>query len=226
MKRFFVLTAVMVVFLMLVSCGGSSKSENDGDNENNDSDTEETDDEGDEVDLTGSVFSMPKMNPSGNIPLSAEISMKSAGIAKVSVKVADKETGKEPFSREYTVADAAETVKIPVLGLFPSYKNKVTVAALDESGKTVDEKTFTLKTGDLPKDFPAIEMTGTINSGWTMVNWLRTPRSRTEMNGIALDEFGRVRWYTDLPFPVCFPIVVKDDTFYCGGGEAETPRPK
>ena len=166
---------------------------------------------------------MPKINPSGNVPLSAEIPMKSAGIAKVTVKIADKEAGKEPFSREYAVAkDAAETVKIPVLGLFAAYKNKVTVTATDEGGKALDEKTFTIKTGDLPKDFPAIEMSGKIESGWTMVNWLRTPRSRTEMNGIALDELGRVRWYSDLPFPVCFPIVVKDDTFYCGGGEGES----
>ena len=228
MKRFFVFTAVLVVFSMLVSCGGGSKnSENDSDSSNDDGDTEQSDDDEEEddgdIDLTGSVFSTPKINPSGNIPLSAEIPMKSAGIAKVTVKVADKEKEKEPFSREYAVAkDAAETVKIPVLGLFPSYKNKVTVAALDESGKTVDEKTFTLKTGDLPKGFPAIAMTGKINSGWTMVNWLLTPRSRTEMNGIALDELGRVRWYSDLPFPVCFPIVVKEDTFYCGGGEEES----
>ena len=226
MKRFFVLTAVLVVFSMLVSCGSGSKTENDSDNSNDDGDTEQSDDDEEDdgdIDLTGSVFSMPKMNPSGNIPLSAEIPMKSEGIAKVAVKVADKEKDKEPFSREYTVAkDAAETVKIPVLGLFAAYKNKVTVTATDESSKTVDEKTFTLKTGDLPKDFPAITMTGKINSGWTMVNWLRTPRSRTEMNGIALDEQGRVRWYSDLPFPVCFPIVVKDDTFYCGGGEAES----
>ena len=229
MKRFFVFTTIVFVFLMLVSCGGSSKPANDSDNSNNDDgDTEQSDadveeDDAGDIDLTGSVFSAPKMNPSGNIPLSAEIPMKSAGISKVSVKVADKEAGREPFAREYTVAgDAAETVKIPVLGLFPAYGNKVTVTAADESGKTVDEKTFTLKTGELPKDFPAITMTGTINSGWTMVNWLRTPRSRTEMNGIALDELGRVRWYSDLPFPVCFPIVIKDDTFYCGGGEEES----
>lgn len=227
MKRFFALTAIFVVFSMFVSCGGSSKTENDPENKNDDGDTEQSDDDDedsdDDIDLTGSVFSMPKINPSGNVPLSAEIPMKSAGIAKVTVKIADKEAGKEPFSREYAVAkDAAETVKIPVLGLFAAYKNKVTVTATDEGGKALDEKTFTIKTGDLPKDFPAIEMSGKIESGWTMVNWLRTPRSRTEMNGIALDELGRVRWYSDLPFPVCFPIVVKDDTFYCGGGEGES----
>jgi len=231
MKRFFVLTAILVVFSMLVSCGGSGKSENDSDSETNDSSEtdsgETTDDDTDygeegvsDTDLTGSVFSMPKINPSGNIPLSAEIPVKAEGIAKVTVKVADKDADKKPFSREYTVSgDAAETLLIPVLGLFPAYKNKVTATALDAGGKTVDERNFEITTSPLPKDFPAIELTGTIDSGWTMVNWLRTPRSRTEMNGIALDEYGRVRWYTDLPFPICFPIVIKDDTFYCGGGE-------
>ena len=236
MKKIFFVTVISVVFLMLASCGGGSKTENGSENNDNDSDIEETEDgdtennddsdtgEGvDDVDLTGSVFSMPKMNPSGNIPLSAEVPMDSAGIAKVTVKVADKQSEREPFLREYAVdGNASETVKIPVLGLFSDYGNKVTVTASDADGKVVDEKTFTIKTKSLPKDFPAITMTGTIDAGWTMVNWLRTPRSRTEMNGIALDELGRVRWYTDLPFPVCFPIVVKDDAFYCGGGEAET----
>ena len=229
MKRFFVLTAVAVVFSMLVSCGSSGKSEHatDGDNETPDEDADEepyTDEEGvTDTDLTGSVFSMPKMNPSGNIPLSAAVPMKTAGIAKVAVEVADIDGKSAPFKREYTVAeDASENVEIPVLGLFPAHKNQVAVAALDASGKAVDEKTFEISTKSLPKDFPAIKLSGKIDSGWTMVNWLRTPRLRTEMNGIALDELGRVRWYSDLAFPVCFPIVIKDDTFYCGGGEDET----
>ena len=229
MKRFFVLTAVAVVFSMLVSCGSSGKSEHatDGDNETPDEDADEepyTDEEGvTDTDLTDSVFSMPKMNPSGNIPLSAAVPMKTAGIAKVTVEVADIDEKSAPFKREYTVTeDASENVEIPVLGLFPAHKNQVTVAALDASGKAVDKKTFEISTKSLPKDFPAIKLSGKIDSGWTMVNWLRTPRYRTEMNGIALDEKGRVRWYSDLVFPVCFPIVIKGDTFYCGGGEDET----
>ena len=236
MKKIFILAAVLFTFFMVVSCGGNNKTENnEQNNETNDQDEIDDKDNTDdsdvsdgkegvgEIDLNGSVFSMPKINPSGNIPLSAAVPMKTAGIAKVTVEIADKEPGNPPFLRKYTVADdAAETVKVPVLGLFPAYKNKVTVTASDKDGRTVDEKTFEITTRALPKDFPAIGMTGKIDSGWTMVNWLRTPRSRTEMNGIALDELGRVRWYTDLPFPVCFPIVIKDDTFYCGGGEGET----
>ena len=228
MKKSFVVIALTVIFFF-ISCGGSGKSEpvTDGDSETPDEDADEepyNDEEGvTDTDLTGSVFSMPKINPSGNIPLSAAVPMKTAGIAKVTVEVADIDGKSAPFKREYTVSeDAAENVEIPVLGLFPAHKNKVTVAALDASGKAVDEKTFEIATKALPKDFPAIEMTGKIDSGWTMVNWLRTPRSRTEMNGIALDELGRVRWYSDLAFPVCFPIVIKDDTFYCGGGEGES----
>ena len=240
MKRFLILTAVLSAFLMVVSCGGNDRTENVEQNDNDeDDDRDETDDSDKndedgsgnsdcsesvaETDLKGSVFEMPKINPSGNIPLSAAVPMQTAGIAKVSVRIADKDPDKKQFSREYDIPDdAAETVQIPVLGLFPAYKNQVTVTASDKDGRTVDEKTFGIKTSCLPKDFPKIKVSGTIDSGWTMVNWLRTPRSRTEMNGIALDEQGRVRWYSDLAFPVCFPIVIKDETFYCGGGEGET----
>jgi len=239
MKKFIIVTILLVVFSLFVSCGGNEKSgentekeETKQDEKNGKDEKKENPDDGKtsdveegvtDIDLTGSVFEMPKINPSGNIPLSAGIPMKSAGITKVTVKIDDKKEGKEPFLREYTVPDnAAETVQIPVLGLFPAYTNKVTVTALDENEKTVDEKTFEISTSAIPKDFPEITVSGEIASGWTMVNWLRTPRSRTEMNGIALDELGRIRWYTDLPFPVCFPIIIKDDSFYCGGGENET----
>ncbi|MBP5406190.1 aryl-sulfate sulfotransferase [bacterium] len=240
MKRFLILTAVLSAFLMVVSCGGNDRTENVEQNDNDEADDRDETDDSDkndedgsgnsdcsesvaETDLKGSVFEMPKINPSGNIPLSAAVPMQTAGIAKVSVRIADKDPDKKQFSREYDIPDdAAETVQIPVLGLFPAYKNQVTVTASDKDGRTVDEKTFGIKTSCLPKDFPKIKVSGTIDSGWTMVNWLRTPRSRTEMNGIALDEQGRVRWYSDLAFPVCFPIVIKDETFYCGGGEGET----
>ncbi|MBR4489979.1 arylsulfate sulfotransferase N-terminal domain-containing protein, partial [bacterium] len=176
MKKSLIVIALVTIFFF-VSCGGSGKSEPaaDGDNETPDED-ETTDEEGvTDTDLTGSVFSMPKMNPSGNIPLSAAVPMKSAGVAKVTVEVADIDGKSAPFKREYTVSEeAAENVEIPVLGLFPAHKNKVTVAALDASGKAIDEKTFEMAAKALPKDFPAIEMSGKIDSGWTMVNWLRT----------------------------------------------------
>ena len=224
MKKSFVIIALVAIFFF-VSCGSGDKSNplTDGDNDTPDNEEIPGEEGVADTDLTGSVFSMPKINPSGNIPLSAAVPMKTSGIAKVTVEVADIDGKSAPFKREYTVSeDSAENVEIPVLGLFPAHKNQVSVTALDASGKVVDERNFEMATKALPKDFPAIEMSGTINSGWTMVNWLRTPRSRTEMNGIALDELGRVRWYSDLAFPVCFPIVIKDDTFYCGGGEGET----
>lgn len=230
MKKFSVLFTILAVTLLFASCGSGNKPENDSD-EQQDTDTEtpdtDTDDDPHEgvsdTDLTDSIFSMPKLNPSGNIPLSAAVPMKTDGISKVTVAVADTEDGAKPFTREYQITeDAAAEIEIPVLGLFPAYKNTVVITASDKDGKTVDEKSFEITTSALPKDFPAAEHSGKTDSGWTLVNWLRTPRSRTEMNGIAYDEKGRVRWYTDLPFPVCFPILIKGDTFYCGGGEGET----
>ena len=112
MKRFFVLTAVAVVFSMLVSCGGGKSDPATDDDSGTPDEDETTDEEGvTDTDLTGSVFSMPKINPSGNIPLSAAVPMKTAGIAKVTVEVADIDGKSAPFKREYTVSeDAAENV--------------------------------------------------------------------------------------------------------------------
>ena len=112
MKKLFVLTLLLVVF-SFISCGGNDKSaentekegtkqdENNGKDEKkenpDDGKTSDVEEGVNDIDLTGSVFEMPKINPSGNIPLSAGIPMKSAGIAKVTVKIDDKKEGKEDF---------------------------------------------------------------------------------------------------------------------------------
>ena len=118
MKKSFILIACVAIFFFVSCGGGKSEPATDGDNETPDEDeTTDTDEEGvTDTDLTGSVFSMPKINPSGNIPLSAAVPMKTAGVAKVTVEVADIDGKSAPFKREYTVSeDAAENVEIPVL---------------------------------------------------------------------------------------------------------------
>ncbi|HNW83757.1 MAG TPA: aryl-sulfate sulfotransferase [bacterium] len=156
----------------------------------------------------------------GAIPLSAEIEVDTKGVSKVTVSIKDIFEGAAPFVREYDLRDLQGIVNIPVYGLFPGIENTVVFSAFDSDGILGDEIEAKIVTNALPMDFPAVSSTGFIDSGWTMVNWLRTPRSRPEMNAIAVDEAGRIRWYTDFFHPVIFPVVIKDGSIFCGDGAA------
>lgn len=211
MKVFKVFILCSVLFF--VSCENKTTAENDLDNEINDSD------------VTGSVFGEHTINPSGNIPLSASVVTTVSGVAKVVVEVADIIDGNDPFVKEYTLGELDDkSVSIPVLGLFPAMKNKVTFKAYDGEKKLVEEKEYEIEIAALPKNFPTVELEGTIDSGWTMVNWLFTPRERPEMAMIAVDELGRIRWFTDFIFPAAFPIKIHDGYLYTSNGESTLYR--
>ncbi len=212
MKVFVVL--VMLVMFLFPSCSENVHGHN------NDSDVEQGDDSEMSEDDVLSVLGELTLNPSGNIPLSAEIELYvKENVSEVEVEVADVSESKPPFLRKYNVGSSdSETVNIPVLGLFPDHINSVVVRVYDSKGNLVEEEKFKIETGALPHDFPQIEMSGKIDSGWTIVNYLRTPRSRPEMNAIAVDELGRIRWYTDMPYPAVFPIRLNNGYIYLSDG--------
>ena len=245
MRRFLtVLFLVQIIFL--VSCNNKVSENRDdtavdndtGDNQDMDEvdtvDNQDTDEAQDEVAdedevpdsdqddevvmVPGDVFGELTLNPSGNIPLSAGFEVNTKGVYKVIVTLNDIQEGNDPFVREFEMDGADGRVKVPVLGLFPGVENTVILSAYDKEGILGDEVERKVTADFLPYDFPAVTMTGFINSGWTMVNWLRTPRSRPEMNAIAVDELGRIRWYTDFFNPAIFPVIIKGNTIYCGDG--------
>jgi len=208
MKFFKILILCSVLFF--ASCGDKTTVEDDADNTSDD----ETDDSS-----AGIEFGEVTVNPSGNIPLSASVEVTVSGVAKIIVEVADIVDGNDPFVRDYALGEQDdESESIPVLGLFPGIKNSVTLKAYDSEEKLVEEKVFEIETDALPKNFPTVELEGTIDSGWTMVNWLFTPRERPEMSMIAVDELGRIRWYTDFAFPAAFPIKIHEGYIYTSEG--------
>jgi len=222
------LIAVLLTIFMLFVAGCDDKKSSPADSENTDENTGDSDsnldsDEDtafpDEDDFNDSIFGEMVQNPSGNIPLSASVKIILKEAAKIKVYVADIKEGVAPFSREYAPSGDAEEYSVPVLGLFPDKKNLVAVMVFDTDNSLIGKKTFEITTEALPKDFPTVKMEGTIDSGWTIVNYLRTPRSRPEMSEIAIDELGRIRWYTDFPFSNAFPLTLKDNTFYTSDGE-------
>ncbi len=219
MKRFLTgFFQILLVLVFIVSCGENKTNEKDDDNvtDKEVSDNEDTDNESnDEWEL----FDEPVLNPSGNIPLSASISTwLGGGQTSVSVAVKDIDGVSKDFEKEYSLVGLSDRAEIPVLGLFPDHENIVVIKAFDKDKKLVAEREFKIKTAPLPKNFPEVELTGKIESGWTIVNWLFTPRERPEMSAIAVDQSGRIRWYTDFPYAAAFPITVHDGYLYTSDG--------
>lgn len=234
---------VILIFLVF-SCDKSSKNENDTDELKNDSDTadvideavdetvdesgdtEEIDEENDSMtdesdDVDEEVSDADEMtyfgdlteNPSGNVPLTASVELLSLdGITEVEVLIADIDEDKEPFSRVYKVSELAVPADIPVMGLFPDHDNQI---SLKTHGDVEVERVYTVTTEALPDDFPKIDFEGKIESGWTIGNWVRYNDGGRLDAPIAFDEYARIRWYTDLPWTSCSPIIVRDNYFYC-----------
>ena len=211
MKVLWILSACF--FLAFAGCDGETTTENDEDGTTSDEEVNDSD-------FADSIFGEYSLNPSGNIPLSATVELTTEGVAKVVVEVADIVEENDPFVNEYSLDGIEDnTVSVPVLGLFPDHKNSVTLKAYDSEGGLIEERPYRIETEALPKIFPTVELEGTIDSGWTMLNWLFTPRDRPEMSMIAVDELGRIRWYTDFAFPAAFPMEIHDGYLYTSNGE-------
>ncbi len=216
MKKCIFAVLMTVSMLFLAGCGDEKNTPSDS--ENGDEDAVSDDISSDDDSSSENIFGDIKINPSGNIPLSASVEVTSDKAAKIIVEVADITDGSESLKKEYTVQETLDKYTVPILGLFPDFNNSVSISVFGSDNSKIGEKTFNVQTGPLPEDFPVVTMEGTIESGWTIVNWSRTPNSRPELIGIALDEKGRIRWYTDFPFPAAFPITLNGDTFYTSDG--------
>lgn len=233
---------VLIFIFIAVSCDKSDKNENDdavndsdisdvtdessdekadeivdeqADNEEDDSAADETGDVDEEVNDADEMtyFGDLTENPSENVPLTASVELLSIdGITEVEVLVADIDDDKEPFSRVYKVSDLTVPFDIPVMGLFPDHDNTITLKTV---GDIEVERVYTVTAEALPDDFPKIDFEGTINSGWTIANWLRYPDGNRSSIGLAYDEYARIRWYTTLPHNECTPIILKDNHFFC-----------
>jgi len=137
-----------------------------------------------------------KLNPFRISPLTALLQINADKPCRASIKV----LGETPIEQSFDLY--ADSLSIPVVGLYPNTTNKIVVILKFEGGEIVD--TVNVKTNRLPNGFPNIE-----------INKLE----RTEMepglhacdihfanygkfNSIPMifDDQGKVRWYLDLSF--------------------------
>ena len=94
---------IVLIFAFIVGCENKkNESDNETVNDNEITDDVESDDEkndNDELEL----FEAPVLNPSGNIPLSAGIDIKTEGVNKINVSVKDIDGVSKDFEKEYVI---------------------------------------------------------------------------------------------------------------------------
>ena len=133
-------------------------------------------------------------NPNKIAPLTAYIHVKTQLPAGAKVKV----LGAAPI--ENTIEEKSDSLRIPVLGLYPNMLNKVEVTLLYDEGTVVD--TVEIETGPVPEVFPRIEINKADRENMEPglhgcdIHFANFGKFRSIP--IIFDDQGQIRWYLDL----------------------------
>lgn len=141
----------------------------------------------------GSTLNNPyvSIDPYNRSPLSALVIFDTEEAAQVSfiVKGKDSETDISNTMKGYKTHH-----ELPVVGLYPGYKNTVEIVAEMESGETRTH-TFTLTTDSLPTEMPTIEIKEADPEKMSLADNELTFYVPSTRYAFAFDINGDVRWY-------------------------------
>jgi len=142
-----------------------------------------------------------EQNPSGIAPLTAYVTTEMVVAHTIDIVI----KGKNDNDITHSFNKTKTSHKIPVLGLYADYNNKVIFTAKDDSGKILDEKTITILTPAIPEgELPQIDiLQSNLAERYTFVEH----RRMTETLPFIFDEQGEVRWYLKLPERGLNPVI-------------------
>lgn len=138
------------------------------------------------------------LNPYGNAPLSALLSFTTSISGHTEIVVKGKNGTASDVTQSFT--DNAKTHSIPVLGLYPNYKNTVEVFVIGSSNDTI-KSTVSITTAALPANVPNYIHTDVVSisemeSGLNLVSSF-SGFSTPPQTPYIMDSFGDIRWYLD-----------------------------
>ncbi len=144
------------------------------------------------------------MNPSGNAPLTGIITITANQPIKLSYTVQGQDG--EDFSFSNDKISTGNDTSINLFGLYPGFANTVTVSIQNKEGFIV-QKIITVPANALPADIPhpneimVNSRKAGITSKFVMLfpNKFRALSASLGANTIAIDSYGKVRWYLTSP---------------------------
>ncbi len=138
------------------------------------------------------------LNPSGFVPLAAEIALTTKEPVQVEVFVPGRRSTLGDVTHRFP--EVATSHVLPVLGLYPSTDNLVTLRFFDDAGASLGEVTRTITTDPLIAGMPTT--TVEVNRpghkpGMSLVSYFGFTGDFLPMTPVVVDLEGAVRWFAD-----------------------------
>lgn len=140
------------------------------------------------------------LNPSGYNPLAANVFVELPALGRIKIIVHSKPNSNTP-DVEFQPEGAEKSQVIPILGLYPSYKNQVTLVYSDKQGNERARSTLLIKTEPLDvKYLPSVRVIkANITEMEPGMNLISSPgREETDTSiPYMVDADGEIRWVLD-----------------------------
>ncbi|MGY4384172.1 arylsulfate sulfotransferase [Pedobacter sp. UYP24] len=139
-----------------------------------------------------------KLNPSGNAPLAALVEFTTEITGHTDIIIKGKNGDGSDVMQSFK--DNTTTHAIPIVGLYPNYKNTVEIIVTD-SKQNKAKSSINITTGALPEKMPNyihIELASLakMESGMNLVSSFSSFPAAPQIPYI-LDSYGEIRWYLD-----------------------------
>jgi arylsulfate sulfotransferase len=138
-------------------------------------------------------------NPFGYAPLTAEVRLTTSRPVQVEVLVAGRDGPAGDVRHRFDTVSQQAT--LPVLGLYPSRTNTVTLRFFDAGGALLGDTTRSITTPSLLMDLPTVTINaatpGAMKSGMNLVSYFGHDSQLTPQRPFMFDAAGAIRWYLD-----------------------------
>ncbi len=139
------------------------------------------------------------LNPTGYTPLAAELTLKTARPVQVELEIVSPYDGEENLIHRFEEPDTSFT--LPVLGLYPSYTNRLQIRFYDRENQLLGQETRLIETPPLMAEFPAITVlvnTEPKKPGMNLVSYAGHDNPELPRIPFIFDQYGHIRWYAHM----------------------------
>jgi arylsulfate sulfotransferase len=178
LRTLIVLTVAAVCLIPLTGCDNNPVDTGDG-----------------ELDFLTALTITP--NPFGYAPLTAQVTLTTSRPVQVELLVAGRDGAAGDVRHRFD--NVTQQATLPVLGLYPSFSNTVTLRFFDAGGTTLGEISRSITTSPLLTDLPTVTIDaatpGAIKSGMNLVSYFGHNSNVTPQRPFMFDAAGAIRWY-------------------------------
>jgi arylsulfate sulfotransferase len=138
-------------------------------------------------------------NPYGYAPLTAVVTLTTSRPVQVELVVVGRDGAASDVRHRFE--DEIQQAALPVLGLYPSFTNTITLYFFDTGGAPLGDVSRSVTTPPLLSDLPTVSVDaatpGAMKSGMNLVSYFGHNSELTPQRPFMFDATGAIRWYLD-----------------------------